>query len=108
MKEGGDPAEFERRRLNLETGKISWAELQPHFARGRLIFVAAHLDLVEVALEFSRDNRGRIESWLSSEDLYPVSDDQARLWHTTQAVLWAVVVKPWVLVQPHTSSEMEV
>ena len=29
-----------------------------------------------------------------------VSDEQAREWAETDALVWAVVVSPWVLVQP--------
>ncbi|WP_373813542.1 DUF2288 family protein, partial [Neisseria dentiae] len=32
-------------KLNLETARISWNELQPHFARGAAVYVSADLDL---------------------------------------------------------------
>ncbi|MCK4706074.1 MAG: DUF2288 family protein, partial [Gammaproteobacteria bacterium] len=30
----------------------------------------------------------------------PVADKQAKNWYDEEAMVWAVVVKPWVLVQP--------
>jgi len=93
-----------REKLNLETGEISWEELQRHFASGRLVSVNAKLDLVEVAFQFEKDNKSQFEKWLTSGDVHPVSDAQAREWHATNTVLWAVVVKPWVLVQSRDQS----
>jgi hypothetical protein len=29
-----------------------------------------------------------------------VSDEQATVWYESDALLWAVVISPWVLVQP--------
>ena len=43
-------------KVNLETSKIAWQELQRFFASGAAVFVAAELDLVEVAYQFSIDN----------------------------------------------------
>ncbi len=31
--------------------------------------------------------------------LHPVADDTARCWIETKAEVWAVIVRPWVLVQ---------
>ena len=93
-----------RAKLNLETGEISWQELERHFASGRLISVSPDLDLVEVALQFEKDNKSLFEQWLVSGQVHPVSDEQARDWQETQRMLWAVVVKPWVLVQSPVES----
>ena len=91
--------DIEKQKLNLETAQIAWLELQTHFAHGRLISVHPDLDLIEVAINFARDNRTQIESWLECQYVHPVTDEQAQQWHRQLASLWAVVVKPWVLVQ---------
>ena len=39
-------------KVNLETSKIAWQELQRFFASGAAVFVASELDLVEVAHQF--------------------------------------------------------
>ena len=36
-------------KLNLETARIHWQELQPHFARGAAVYVDSHLDLIGIA-----------------------------------------------------------
>ena len=95
-----DSAEIFRAKVNLETAQIAWKELQRYFAGGVALAVAADLDLVEVAFQMSQDNSIQVRSWMGAGKLGRVSDEQARSWLATDEVLWAVVVSPWVLVQP--------
>lgn len=89
-----------RQELNLETAQIAWRELQYFFAAGAVISVARDLDLIEVALQLSRDNKAQFEQWLTQDRVHLVQDDEAKQWWDSDAQLWSVVVKPWVLVQP--------
>ena len=91
--------ELIRAKLNLETARIPWRELQRFFAAGKVLRVAAGLDLVEVACALEQDDVARVEDWTRAAALRPVSDAEARQWIASDALLWAVVVKPWVLVQ---------
>ncbi len=88
-----------RAKINLETGRIPWKALQGFFAAGDVLAAAPGLDLVEVAVQMSRDNRGQVEAWLGDGRLGPVSDAQALAWYEADAEVWAVVVKPFVLIQ---------
>ena len=88
-----------RDEIHSETSKIAWSELQRFFAAGRAIYISPELDLVEVALQIANDNSDLVRKWMDEGKLAPVSDDQARYWIGTDAIVWAVVVKPWVLVQ---------
>lgn len=88
-----------RTKINSETAKIGWQDLQRYFAGGNTLFVSSDLDLVDVAYAFHEDEVDRVASWTESGQLVPVSDGQARDWHQRSSLLWAVVVKPWVLVQ---------
>lgn len=90
---------IEKAKVNLETSLIPWSELQRYFAAGLVIAVSKELDLVEVAYQFSLDNKTAVENWLQSGLLGHVSDQQAGSWFDNNAELWAVVVKPWILVQ---------
>ena len=58
------------------------------------------LDLVEVAFQFSQDNKAQVEHWLLTKKVGKVSDEQAKEWIEADATMWAVAVSPWVLVQP--------
>ncbi len=88
-----------RQKLNRETGKIEWSELQRHFARGVVITVNSELDLIDIALKFTHDDDDEIDHWLSSGQLKRADDDDARQWQNNSTVFWAVVIAPWVLVQ---------
>lgn len=90
---------LEKEKVNQETSLIAWSELQRFFAAGRTIYVAQDLDLVEVAYEFSRDNKTLVQQWLEAGKLGRVSDRQAQAWIDASSEVWAVVAKPWVLVQ---------
>ncbi len=90
---------FNKDKVNLETSKIAWQELQRFFASGAAVFVAAELDLVEVAYQFSIDNKDQVAEWMQNQQVGLVTDAQALAWLEADTDVWAVVVKPWILVQ---------
>ena len=91
--------ELIRAKINSETAKIPWHELQRFFAQGKVMLVSADLDLVDVALAVQQDDVEQVTAWTDAKQLGPVTDDQARDWFEAEVSMWAVVVKPWVLVQ---------
>jgi hypothetical protein len=95
-----DPDIHIRQLLNRETGKVTWPELQRHFARGSVIKVDPELDLIEVAAKMVEDDIAAIEKLNNSAAISRASMDDARLWEETQPIFWTVVVAPWVLIQP--------
>lgn len=86
-------------KINLETAQISWKEVERFFASGDLVSIAAELDLVAVALAFAEDRTEQIQGWLRQGLVGKTTVQQALHWHEHNPSLWAVVVKPWVLVQ---------
>ena len=94
---------LEKAKVNLETSQIPWQELQRFFAAGLAIAVNTDLDLIEVAYQFSIDNKPLVENWLNKQQIGLVSDQQAIDWLNSNAEVWAVVVKPWILVQDTAS-----
>ncbi|MFC0709141.1 DUF2288 domain-containing protein [Azorhizophilus paspali] len=82
-----------------ETARIGWAELQPFFARGALLWVAAEVDLVAVALAVAEDDRASVAAWLGGGQLAKLEESRAENLLERDPPLWAVVVAPWVLVQ---------
>lgn len=86
-------------KVNMETSRIAWRELQRFFASGVAVEVSAKLDLVEVAMQMHGDNKIQFESWLMAGLVNKVSDKQAAAWLDSDTDVWAVVVSPWVLVQ---------
>lgn len=91
--------EILRAKLNGETARFAWKELQRFFASGTVIAVHDDLDLVDVALQIANDNKDAVARWMTAGQVGRVSDDQAQTWLEAEAELWTVVVKPWILVQ---------
>jgi hypothetical protein len=98
-----EPAEILRAKLNGETAKASWAEMQRHHARGVVVRVAGELDLVAVALAMAQDDGAAVGRWMQAGQLGKVTDEQASDWLARDPALWSVVVAPWVLVQERAS-----
>jgi len=89
-----------RANINNETSQINWNELQRFFAGGWLIYVDTNINLLDVAVAFSQDNKEQVSKWLTSGEVAKVTDTQAKHWQENNASFWANVVKPWVLIQP--------
>ena len=90
-------------RLNRQTATIKWSELQPFFARGQAVRVETGLDLIEVAAAFADDQVEQVKRWMQDNRVAAVSEQEAADWASDDAVVWAVVVAPWVLVQERLS-----
>ncbi|WP_151448983.1 DUF2288 domain-containing protein [Lacisediminimonas profundi] len=86
-------------KLNQETAAIPWSELTRWFASGMVIAVSPELDLIEVAAAMTRDDTAAFSDWISGQRVAKVTDEQARAWLEQDLQVWAVVVKPWILVQ---------
>lgn len=91
--------ELLRAKINGETAKIPWRELQRWFAAGKVFHVHRELDLVDVACALQQDDLEQVKRWSEAARLAPVADASAKAWLEAEATLWAVVVKPWILVQ---------
>ena len=40
-------------KINRETARVKWDELERHFAQGNVIYVSESLDLIDVAMRIS-------------------------------------------------------
>ena len=88
-----------RNELNEQTAQMHWSELERFFASGAVISVAGELDLIDVGARIAADDKDSVLQWMKSGLLVKVTDEQAGSWHASDALLWTVVVKPWILVQ---------
>jgi len=93
-----------RTRLNMETGQISWKEIEILFARGMAMYVAPHLDLVEVAALTAENEVDQIKEWTERGLLGALSVEQAKDWQARNPELWSVVVAPWAFVQERAAT----
>lgn len=88
-----------KERLNLQTARISWSEIERFFARGRVLDVAAEIDLIEVAVALTEDNVEKFDRWTQTSQVRHLSDATAKQWVKDDNNLWAVVIAPWVIAQ---------
>ncbi len=88
-----------------ETSRISWRELEIFYARGQVVEVSQTLDLIDVCMALSRDDKASVDSWMKSQLIGAVEPDKAQRWHDIEQVVWAVVVAPWVVVQEMRAGE---
>ena len=51
-------------RLNGETAKIEWHQLQKHYATGSVVAVDKGFDLIKVAIALNQDDTERLSSGL--------------------------------------------
>lgn len=86
-------------KINRETARINWQELAPHFAAGNLITVSTELDLIHAAKALADNDADQVKIWMGNGDVYNTTDNEALEWQADNTELWAVVIKPWVLVQ---------
>ena len=88
-----------RQEINEQTAQMRWSELERFFAGGNVISVAPELDLIDVGARIAADDKTSVEEWMSAGLMYRTTDAQASDWVASDALLWTVVVKPWILVQ---------
>lgn len=94
-----------RARLNAETGLIGWHELQRFYAGGKVLAVDDSLDLIEVAASVAEDRAADVACWRERGLIAPPAEAVAQQWYDESRRLWAVIVAPWVLVQPDNRRE---
>ena len=65
-----------------------------------MVYVSEELDLVDVAVRISHDDKDSIARWMADGKIGKVTDMQAQTWAASGAELWTWVVSPFILVQP--------
>lgn len=87
-------------RLEKYTGEVTWDYLRPHFASDALVYVDPALSLTEVGHAFTNDDADRVSMWRKTGDLVTPSAPHAAYWEESKARFRALVVSPFVLIQP--------
>ncbi len=96
---GNDP-DSPLEKLEKYTGEVDWSYLKRHFQNGSLVWVDPCLSLTEVGHAFSIDDADRVKAWRKSGDLITPSEPHAVHWEETRSRFLALVVSPFVLIQP--------
>ena len=87
-------------KIDKYTGEVDWNYIKPHFLSGALVYVDPSLSLTEVGKAFSNDEAEKVKGWRKTGDLVTPSLPHADYWESINAKFTALVVSPFVLVQP--------
>ena len=96
----GDDAQTTPEKLGKYTGVVDWEYLKPHFDSDALLYVDACLNITDVGQALADDDKDKIEAWLKSGDLVKPSEPHAKWWSENPQEFTALVVSPFVLMQP--------
>ncbi len=96
---GGD-AGSTTEKLDKYTSEADWQYLKPHFESGALLYVDPSLVITEVGRAITSDDTARIKSWLNNGDLIKPGTPHAEHWQSSGARFTALIVSPFVLIQP--------
>jgi len=91
--------------LEKYTGEIRWSYLKPHFEAGSLIWVSPELELTTVGQAMAEDESESVQAWKKKGLVLIPSDPHADYWESIDAAFRALVVSPFVLVQPLEEAE---
>jgi len=91
-----------KEQLVTETAKIEWKELERFYAQGKVLHVSDDSDLIAIAAAFAEDNVHKVKELQADAKFSAVSDAQAKQWYVDDALVWAVTVAPFILVQSVT------
>ncbi|MCF6313665.1 MAG: cytochrome P450 [Verrucomicrobiales bacterium] len=87
-------------KLDKYTGEVTWKYLKSHFETGSLVYVDPALSITEVGEAFAADDAARVKAWRASGDVLTPSAPHAEYWEESEERFCALVVSPFVLMQP--------
>ena len=96
----GEDASSDVEKLEKYIGEVGWEYLEKHYQSGALLYVDPSLDLVTVGKALTEDDAGSVANWKKSGDLVQPSTPHAFYWEESKARFTALVVSPFVLIQP--------
>lgn len=88
-----------KQKLNMETAKLHWKDLQLFFAKGNLLRVEPSEDLLTVAEYIASNNQTQIEQLIAESKIAFATPEWVKNNCKTDTLLWTVVVAPYVLCQ---------
>ena len=96
----GDDTQSTPEKLDKYTGVVDWEYLKPHFDSGALLYVDPTLSITEVGQALADDDKDKTQAWLKSGDILKPSDLHVNWWLENPQEFTALVVSPFVLMQP--------
>lgn len=96
----GSDESTEEQKLEKYTGVVEWSYLQKHYENGALLYVDPTVPLIEVGKALTDDDAEKVKRWRKSGEIVTPSTPHAFYWEESKAQFRALVVSPFVLIQP--------
>ena len=96
----GEDTQSPEERIAKYTGEVTWKYLKPHLEFNSLLWVEPSMKLADVAAALTADDTETVANWLGNGDLVKVGELHAQQWEDSDELFTAVVITPFVLMQP--------
>jgi len=96
----GDDPLSSNEKIAKYTGDVDWEYIKPHYLAGNIIYVDPSLNLAKVGAAFAEDNKEQVNTWLKKADIIQPGHHHADWWEHDQTRFNALIMKPFVLIQP--------
>ncbi len=96
----GEDSSTDLDKLEKYTGEVSWDYLEKHYRSGALLYIDPSLDLIVVGKAIAKDDAYSVAEWKKSGDIVKPSAPHAMYWQNSNIRFKALVVSPFVLIQP--------
>lgn len=94
-----------RYELSKRKGPVEYSDLRAHLERDAVFLVSPELDLVDCGVSVANDEVSVVREWLRDQKLRKPSQAERDAWPEDSTRRWiAIVVQPFVLVQPAPDS----
>lgn len=94
-------------KLEKYTGTVNWRYLKPHYDNEALLYIDPTLSLTEVGEALANDDAEKVAAWKKTGDIVVPSKPHADYWEDSESTFQALVVSPFVLIQPSDGEETE-
>ena len=83
-----------------DLAEVAWRELKIHLQRDAIITVAEKLDIIAVSVAIAEDDGGKVEGWITAEQLGKPTEEQLKNWEQNQDKKFRMlIVQPYILIQ---------
>ena len=87
-------------RFSEDIANVNWQDLMPHAQRDAIIFVAQHLNIIEVGVAIAQDDVNSVQNWVSKSLIHKPSSEQLATWNADSSILFnTLILQPFVLIQ---------
>lgn len=83
-----------------DLAEVCWRDLRIHLQRDALITLTEDKEMVEVATAIARDDKDRVQSWISAGNLAKPTREEIEAWEQNlEKPFRMLIVQPYILIQ---------